>query len=786
MGEVVKNLRSVAVAGYHSYWFYTSWKYDTWNRVREIMYPDREKVTYKYNTGGNVNQVTSQFPSLSTTNIVTSITYDDFGSRDIITYGNGTSTKYTYDTRRRMNSLKYTFTGFTQTKNYGYDVLSNIDSITTYQPQNVLPGAGVIGGPVNHAYEYDSYNRLTHAEGNYVGPNDLTTPYLRQEYELDMTYNTDHTIKTKTQSQQMGTVATATAPITTPIPVYKNSYALDYSEYATGALVAGSYGYQQPHAVRKIVENPTWVTNPATDDPRIRQKEIEYDANGNQLEIKEKVGEEYTSLRKNLWDEENRLKAVNLKPDESTNHPIAIYTYDAGGERIVRYNLDHIDVASNAKEVAQKATDNVMMYPSGLVMAKATRLDKENTLSYTKHYYVGSERVSAKTGTVAQLGIYPGNLMVTEMPGLNTTMIRNASNTSVTDAGTAVTAVYSAFSLTPPVMDPVVEPDRENYLHDMAKMNAYYFHSDHLGSSSFMTNASGKAIQHMEYLPFGETLVDEHTNSFSSPFKFNAKEFDEETGNYYYGARYYDPKWSIFISVDPLAEKYPNWSSYAYGFNNPLRFIDPTGNENEDIIEIGKNGIYFNITKAAGDDVVKLVEFKDGEKSTVNSYVYGKNGSFENDTYDRNQYDDFGKLKGLELHFSGSADKADKFFKFAADADYEWALMDVFYSKSGYGETVVSTDYHRTSVGNSAKKVLNEFPDSYITRLAHSHPEIGEPYPSGFNQDFTPNPSFDGDRNRYLDLMRPQYKGRIPDYEEVHISWKNYDLKYNDKEVIKK
>ncbi|WP_244877497.1 RHS repeat-associated core domain-containing protein [Flavobacterium subsaxonicum] len=46
----------------------------------------------------------------------------------------------------------------------------------------------------------------------------------------------------------------------------------------------------------------------------------------------------------------------------------------------------------------------------------------------------------------------------------------------------------------------------------------------------------------MEYLPFGETLVDEHLNSNNSPFKFNGKGFDEETGNYYYSARYYDPK----------------------------------------------------------------------------------------------------------------------------------------------------------------------------------------------------------------------------------------------------
>jgi RHS repeat-associated protein len=79
----------------------------------------------------------------------------------------------------------------------------------------------------------------------------------------------------------------------------------------------------------------------------------------------------------------------------------------------------------------------------------------------------------------------------------------------------------------------------------------------------------------MEYLPFGETLVDEHINSFSSPFKFNGKEHDEETGNYYYGARYYDPKLSIFISVDPLAEK--TMDTYGYCYNNPVRYTDPTG-----------------------------------------------------------------------------------------------------------------------------------------------------------------------------------------------------------------
>ncbi len=77
-------------------------------------------------------------------------------------------------------------------------------------------------------------------------------------------------------------------------------------------------------------------------------------------------------------------------------------------------------------------------------------------------------------------------------------------------------------------------------------------------------------------------------NSNNSPYKFNAKEFDAETGNYYYGARYYDPKFSIWLSVDPLAEEYPSWTPYHYAHNNPLRYIDPTGMSADDVIIKGK------------------------------------------------------------------------------------------------------------------------------------------------------------------------------------------------------
>jgi len=86
-------------------------------------------------------------------------------------------------------------------------------------------------------------------------------------------------------------------------------------------------------------------------------------------------------------------------------------------------------------------------------------------------------------------------------------------------------------------------------------------------------------VQHIEYVPFGEVFIEERNSVWNTPYLFNAKEFDEETGMYYYGARYYDPRLSLWMSTDPLQEKFHNMSSYVYAANNPVAFIDPTGEE---------------------------------------------------------------------------------------------------------------------------------------------------------------------------------------------------------------
>ncbi|WP_245957208.1 RHS repeat domain-containing protein [Bergeyella cardium] len=110
--------------------------------------------------------------------------------------------------------------------------------------------------------------------------------------------------------------------------------------------------------------------------------------------------------------------------------------------------------------------------------------------------------------------------------------------------------------------------------------NLYFYHPDHLGSSSYITDREGRITQHTEYIAFGEVLFEEHSTSKTMPYLFNGKELDTETGLYYYGARYYDPRVSIFLNVDPLAEK--TMTPYAYTNNNPINLIDPTGMASED------------------------------------------------------------------------------------------------------------------------------------------------------------------------------------------------------------
>lgn len=164
----------------------------------------------------------------------------------------------------------------------------------------------------------------------------------------------------------------------------------------------------------------------------------------------------------------------------------------------------------------------------------------------------------------------------------------------------------------------------------------YCYHPDYLGSVAMVTNSAG-VVHQMFFtnpcsrrdLPFGSrrrseslarpnpdsaahregeemrTYENTSTGSFNSPYRFNGKEFDEQTGLAYYGARYYDNQMSMWLSVDPLAEKYPHSSPYVFSGNNPLYYIDPDGNE----LDVAQN-------KDSQSDVLSIVQ-KDNQQYVV-------------------------------------------------------------------------------------------------------------------------------------------------------------------------
>ncbi|MBO4806588.1 MAG: RHS repeat-associated core domain-containing protein, partial [Paludibacteraceae bacterium] len=107
--------------------------------------------------------------------------------------------------------------------------------------------------------------------------------------------------------------------------------------------------------------------------------------------------------------------------------------------------------------------------------------------------------------------------------------------------------------------------------------NTYFYHPDHLGSTSLVTNSYGEITQNVSYIPYGEIFVEETAGGWQSPYYFNAKELDEETGLYYYGARYLDPAGIRWLSADPMLLNNPDKTPYHYCSGNPVGLIDRMG-----------------------------------------------------------------------------------------------------------------------------------------------------------------------------------------------------------------
>ena len=493
------------------------------------------------------------------------------------------------------------------------DIVSNVLGIKNNAP---LPQSGKAGGQMSHSYTYDPLYRLASATGTYKGTDNKSASYT-----LSMGYDNMHRITSKKQHLSQTGVQ------------------------FEGTLNAGydlTYTYQKADGKKFQLDNVrdiNYRTEEApTDSTTINNgHKYEYDANGNLIYIntsrvkKDGKEDEKTTEQKYRWDEENRLLAA----DE--NGFVSNYWYDADGERTVKTSGENEAIYVNSEfSGGNTVTARFSLYVSPYLVAGQGG-------KYTKHIYIGSQRIVSKLGDLASYGADPrripyagneadgltinykdkyakqlqsikDNYKAFDQPynGKDNDDYVNGQGFCCND-GTPEAAQARAMARTRAANDNF--HDKDNY----EKMQ-FYYHPDHLGSSSYITNLDGEVSQHIEYVPFGEVFIEERNNTWNTPYLFNSKEFDEETGMYYYGARYYEPRLSLWMSVDPLECKHPEISTYCQANNNPIKYIDPDGLDNFIINEVSGE-----IIRQKTDGKTHSFYLSDGKSNVlVGAFEYNK------------------------------------------------------------------------------------------------------------------------------------------------------------------
>ena len=337
-----------------------------------------------------------------------------------------------------------------------------------------------------------------------------------------------------------------------------------------------------------------------------------YDANGNPTLV---TNDSTNTTREMYWDEDNRLMVL------SDNGKTSRYTYNAAGERIMKSygTMEGVYINGAPQGITFHETDNFTLYPASIISINKNR--------FTKHYFLGDKRIASRIGTGMFNNVYGRNgsyvtagqqdyaermnqiqtqkeayyKKVGVAPGVptekgaygdpeNTGVGYNAVLTELGNHDVPQGWIQTPHPNTtpntnpgPPISwnDPSNPDDPQagyGYIpNDTTKEETFFYHSDHLGSTSYITDDHANITQYDAYLPYGELLVDEHSSSEDMPYKFNGKEMDAETGLYYYGARYMNPVTSLFLNVDRFLEKYTSFTPYNYCGANPIGRIDLNG-----------------------------------------------------------------------------------------------------------------------------------------------------------------------------------------------------------------
>lgn len=560
-GLVTKNIRTLIINSAIISTFVSTYEYDSWGRIQQMVYPDGEVLDYVYNRSGQLESMKGEKFG-KTYAYIDQAGYDKFGDRIYLAYGNGADNQYEFEPeRRRLSKLTAkTSSGKSMMENdYQYDAMNNLLSLDSRN------GGQSIGGTIKHQYQYDELYRVANAAGNWQGQTENAS------YNLAMSYDNLYNITQKVQSHEHS-----------------------------------DPGFQK----RQLEESYEYENGRAYGPSKVGASTVLYDANGNTTYLKQD-----DATTQFVWDEEDRLSAI------SEDGYISFYTYDAGGERAIKSHGGVQGVFVNGLPAGMiNHHSNYTAYVSPYFVAKQN--------SFSKHFYIDGQRIASKVGTgkfnnnllPSGQGIAAGNLdYQNRLLLLQQTLLNYYDSLGIAPGPPTLPGYYAQPEFTgqplpspgptqdysavpedwplpigppdttgppgPPVWINGAIPNNESIeppygyegLSVYEEVAQFFYHTDHLGSTAYISDYNGEAQQFNAYLPFGGLLSEEKVGDESQPYLFNGKELDRETGMYYFGARYYDEKTGLWLNVDPQAEAYPGLSPYAYVANNPIINNDPDG-----------------------------------------------------------------------------------------------------------------------------------------------------------------------------------------------------------------
>jgi RHS repeat-associated protein len=247
----------------------------------------------------------------------------------------------------------------------------------------------------------------------------------------------------------------------------------------------------------------------------------------------------------------------------SIPNPLEQFSYDETGNRLTdnthtnyQYNeLNQLteddscryvyDADGNQTEKIGKATGDTMHFVYD-IENKLVEVRKPGMLAKYTYDALGRRMSKEVNGEVKQFR-YDGEDLILEM-----------------DANNSVTANYT------------FGPGIDNPLMMQRNGKGYYYVKDGLGSVTALTDSTGNVKHEYKYGVFGK-IAEESGDTIENQFTYTSRELDKEAGNYYYRARFYDPRTGRFLNEDPLGFLSEDDNFYRYVFNNSVNTTDPLG-----------------------------------------------------------------------------------------------------------------------------------------------------------------------------------------------------------------